>query len=441
MLLLLAGCMSLSPQPYSALRPPNSPGPLGAQDEQLTLRPRTAEPRRETVIPAPAFPESSPPESANELSRAGEPLPKLPKIEPESITVPARLELTVQAPERRPVGSQATYRVVVRNAGDQVAEKVAVRCLFDDALVFSGSDRKEVVRRIGELAPGESQEVALTLVTNEIGSHCCRFTAVSDESAGGVSSDEKRICISFVPRLLDIGLVGPTQRTEGSRAEFTLSIVNRSIRALNQLQIALTYDAALVAREATEGAAHEAGSLTWKLATLQPMEGVHFQVEFDCRTTAHRACVMAIVSGQDLTDEQTESCVEIVRIPGTLDLRISDSDDPLEVGKPGEYRLTLQNIGLQPAEKVQLELFPPDNIKLLSATVTQGETPVPLKLQTAGRKLVFDAIPELAPNAELVFTLRVEGTKPGLAELRASLTSSLSQIAISTAEPTLVVEP
>lgn len=444
MLLLLAGCMSLSPQQYSAWRMTDTPGPLGAQDEQVTLRPRVAEPGVGTNTPKRStspLPGATLPETESESRRSERTMPILPKIEPEGITVPTKVELTVEAPARRPVGGNATYRVTVRNSGDKPVEKIAVHCQFDGTLIFSGSDRKEVVRRIGELLPGESEEVALTLTTNEIGSHCCRFRARSEDSSVTIQSAEKEVCIEFVPRFLDINLVGPTQRTEGSRAEFTFSVVNRSIRALKNLRIGLTYDAALVAKEASQEVEHEAGSLTWKLDELRPMEGVHFQVEYLCRSTAHRACVTGTVTGKDLTDEQAESCLEIVRVPGTLDLRISDAQDPLEIGKPGEYVLTVQNIGLQPAEKVQLELFPPENVKVLSATVKQGETPVPLKLQPDGRKLVFDIVPQLAPNAELTYTIRVEGTKPGLAEMRATLTSSLTQTAVSTAEPTLIVEP
>jgi uncharacterized repeat protein (TIGR01451 family) len=441
MLVLFAGCMSLSTPQYSAWQMPASPGPLGAQTGRETLRPQSggAGTRVESRAPSSGRDSGLSSPSGGEVRPPATALPILPKIIPEDVTVPARLELNVAAPSRRSIGGNATYRVTVKNAGAQMIEKVSLRCVFDDALIFVGSDRNEVERRIGELAAGESKEVALSLTSNDFGSHCCRFRASTDD--GTVTSDEKQVCVEFVPRVLDVSLIGPTQRTEGSRAELTLSLVNRSIRALRGLRVHMTYDAALAAREATEGVEHEAGSLTWKIDELLPMEGVHFQVEFDCRTTAHRACVFAEVTGRDLADETAEACLEIVRVPGTLDLRISDTQDPLEIGSAGEYRITVRNIGLQPAEKVQLELFPPEGIKILSASVKEGENPLPLRLQSEGRKWTFDAVGQLGPNVELVYLVRVEGTRAGLAEMRASLTSSLTQIAVGTAEPTLVVEP
>ncbi len=164
-------------------------------------------------------------------------------------------------------------------------------------------------------------------------------------------------------------------------------------------------------------------------------------MEFECRTQAHRACIRVDVKGADVVAEHEEACLEVVPVPGTLDLRISDRDDPLETGRSGVYEVTVQNIGLQAARRVMLEAAIPENVKVRSVTVRVADRPLSLKYVSEPGKLIFDPVEQLAPNARLIYTFEVEALRAGPVEFRASLTSALSGTAVTVSEPTTIVDP
>jgi hypothetical protein len=365
----------------------------------------------------------------------------LPKITPDEVTVPQLVELSVRAPLRKPLGAPATFQIAIRNAGDRPQEDLIVRCRFDEELVFSGSDKREVVRRLERLEPGAACDMALTLSSVIVGSHCCWFTVARLEDSDEVELISKQVCVDYVVRQVDIEIVGPAQRTTGSRAEFNVSLSNSSARSVLDAEIVVSFDKALFPRELSTGAQQKPGLLIWRLGTLEPSEKVQLQMEFECRAQAHRACLTVEVKGANLAGDADETCLEIVPVPGTLDLRISDGNDPLEVGQTGTYQVTVENIGLQGARRVMLEVVASENLRIRSAIVRTAGTEVPLQHKLDGNKLVFDVMEQLDPGTHLVYTIEVEALRAGFAELRASLISALNSTPVITAEPTTIVEP
>lgn len=474
MLIVLAGCMTMSAPPPSAtalrpIEPPSVAAPLGAQEDHEVRRPApppktdAVPPRKQKAIPLPKIDPDEEPAPAPETDsdappprpivpptpgiefdhEAGGPrLESTPGIEPAEVTASEPLELKVSAPARRQLGGVATYHVVLHNAGDSPQEGLVVRCRFDDALKFlGGSSEREMLRRIERLAPGETKELALSLSSRAIGSHCCWFVLTRREAAADVEVVAHQVCVDFVTRHVEVDLLGPTQRTEGSRAEFNITLANRSSRAIDDVQATVAFDKALVLKEASAEAERKPGSLVWRLGRLEADETVQLQVEFECRTQAHRACLAVDVKSAGLPAEHEEACVEIIPVPGTLDLRIGDRNDPIVAGQTGAYDVTVQNIGLQPARRVVLTTVIPDSVKVRSVSVQSGAEELPLKHAADGNKLVFDAVDQIAPNAKVTYTFEVEALRAGPAEFRASLTSSLSSTPVTASEPTTIEEP
>ncbi|HEY2250063.1 MAG TPA: hypothetical protein VGH74_03340, partial [Planctomycetaceae bacterium] len=66
---------------------------------------------------------------------------------------------------------------------------------------------------------------------------------------------------------------------------------------------------------------------------------------------------------------------------------------------------------------------------------------MPLKYTIEGSRLVFDQVAQLEPAVRLTYVIEVEALRPGPAELRASLSSSLSSTPVTTMEPMTIVEP
>lgn len=476
--LFLAGCMSTSRPPLMTQRVPEDAAPLGAQLGTSVAAPSAAAPSatdRATPVPQkahvpstvgnsdqsapgtvaarkPAVPDSAPaiplptqsppwpafPSTDRSTPGNGGPGRILPRIDPDGITVPRNLELTVSAPPRKQVGTQATFRLTVRNTGDQPADEVTVHCAFDAPLEFPGSEEHEVKQKVGRLLPHESKEVALSLACDQAGAHCSRFSVRLDNEEQAVAV--QTACVEFVPRQLEIELRGPAQRSVGSRAEFNIQVANRSDDLLPNVQVVATFDAALVPREANSDAERTPGRVTWNLGRLQAHEGVQLQVEFECSTPAHRACVLVETVGPQAAGEQVESCLEIVPVPGILDVRVNDKNDPFVVGKTGTYEITVQNIGLQAARDLVLEVIPGDSLSVLSAEVKRQGEPLRLPYRTDEGRIVFDPIDELAPDAVLTFVVEAKALSAGHIELQALLRSPLSQTPVSVTEPSTILE-
>src|SRR4029077_20711972 len=112
-----------------------------------------------------------------------------------------------------------------------------------------------------------------------------------------------QVCVDFVTRHVEIEIVGPTQRTEGSRAEFNITLSNSSLKTIADARAIVSVDKALIPKEASAGAEQKSGSLTWRLGSLAPLEKVQLQLEFECRSQAHRACVSVEVKNGNLSGD------------------------------------------------------------------------------------------------------------------------------------------
>ncbi|HLQ46143.1 MAG TPA: hypothetical protein VK137_15485 [Planctomycetaceae bacterium] len=90
------------------------------------------------------------------------------------------LTLEINGPRQRSVGGAVTYELVVRNGSQQPIDHVVVNVDFDGELIFPGHIEKQVKKDLGNLLPGQSREMKLTLTSNKVGRHACRFEVTAD---------------------------------------------------------------------------------------------------------------------------------------------------------------------------------------------------------------------------------------------------------------------
>ncbi len=353
-----------------------------------------------------------------------------PRIIPQGVSVPATLVLAVNAPARKQVGSDAVFRLTIQNIGDKPADDVVVESEFDEALDFPGRREKKVRQSLGRIVAQESKEIVLTLVSDQVGKHCCRFTLFSK----GKEAVWKSVCVAFLPRQLDIEIVGPSRRTVGSRAEFTFKLINRTSGDLNDIRATVVHDGALTPREATADASKQARSLSWELGTIAAGNGVMLQVEFECGVAAEHATIQLRVSGHDVPDEQSEFWLTVGPIKGILDLQISDAKDPLSLGDVIEYVISTRNRGLQEARDIRLQAQLSANLRIVSAEVLKGDNQLNVDYQVSGHLLRFDSVASLGPDEVLRFTVLAKTLRSGEGTLRASLTHSASTVPVDVTE-------
>src|SRR5690606_25969829 len=120
------------------------------------------------------------------------------------------------------------------------------------------------------------------------------------------------------------------------------------------------------------------GTLSWKLGKLNPGEGVQLQAEFTCLQAEAHACLTALVTGPDLPEEQAETCLEILAAGGTLEMRLLDNADPIDVGDETGYVAIVQNRSGRAVRNVRLQVDVPPNFRVVSVEVKADDHPFKL---------------------------------------------------------------
>jgi hypothetical protein len=344
------------------------------------------------------------------------------------------IELLVEAPTQRPIGSGVTFDLTIKNTSDQAVRNVSVTCKFDDALTFPGSEKKSVTHKIPKIEPGDLKQSSLTLVSEDAGEYQCVFTV----QIGSKVVLEKTVAVQFVSRQLDWRLHGPAIRTVGSRAEFNIPLVNVSPTDLNRVVVRVELDSALTVREMTEGGKLDDRSVTWSIDKLSAQEGLLLQLEVECREPTTQACLMATVSGEDLPADDTEANLTVKPLAGVLDVRVQDVNDPIETGEDAELLVTVVNQGLQPATDVALKCVWPGGFDFRKATARSRGRSLPVKASIENGYMTLTPIPRLDPDQRLEFRLVLTARNAGEHQLTVEVTDADHPTPVEVAEPIMV---
>ncbi|MEX0715037.1 MAG: hypothetical protein WD066_00540 [Planctomycetaceae bacterium] len=453
-LALGSGCTGTN---VTAFRVPNVTDPPYLAPERQALRPVTpANPRIDLGAPASGVPGLAPP--SGELPELivpdlepfpfddsnSTPLPASPAPIPGAtgpqlplgpiLPTAAAIDVEITAPEAIQAGSGATYRLTIRNTSAEPLADVVLSAEFDDALVFPGREEKAAEQTLGTLAAGERKDISLTLVAGIAGRHCARFSV----SIGRREAVWKSVCTEFLPRRFELELHGPAERTIGSRAEFTVVVVNATDEPLADVRVTLNAPPTFRERAASASVVRQGDALAWSLGDLKPRERIEIQAEYECREAAQDACVTVAVTGGNIPEERRERCLQVVAVRGILDLRVHDTADPLAVGDETEFVATVHNRGLQAARDVRLDVEIPPNFELVSTEVREDDRLLVMRHQTAGRRIEFDGLPALASERTLIYRIRARALAAGPSEFRARLAQGAGEAPVEFSEPVLV---
>src|SRR5690606_24303038 len=89
------------------------------------------------------------------------------------------IHLEMSGPEAVIAGEDVTYRITIRNTGDQTLNGLALRDDFDPGLSHA-SGPSPVQRQLGSLAIGEVRQIDLTFHTEQPGRFGHRLTVTAD---------------------------------------------------------------------------------------------------------------------------------------------------------------------------------------------------------------------------------------------------------------------
>lgn len=323
-----------------------------------------------------------------------------------------KLVLKVQAPERVMIGDPATMVLTVHNPGDGPAEQVKIQAELPEGLVNAMG--RKVEYDIGNLAPGESRSVQLICSTQAGGEQKCNVVAFADD--GGLKAQEQMQVNVLMPRL-ELEASGPKVRYLERKATYVFKVANTGDAAANNVYIRDALPEGFKFSQATDGGSYDfpTRTVSWFLGELAPGQAREVRLEVIAASIGdhHQK-----VSVQAARGQKVESDVP-TRVEGLseLALKISDLEDPVEVGADVTYQVRIQNNGSKTETNLKLVCTVPEKMQFKGA---QGS----VNPHEVGKEIVFEPIAALEPHAEAVFKVTLKSLVPGDFRFKAQITGS-----------------
>lgn len=325
------------------------------------------------------------------------------------------VQLEIRSPSRSGIGAETTFELSLRNGSNAALEDVSVESEFDAAFRFPGSNRTRVRQKLGRLAAGEERSIALTLIGEKPGTHCCRFVVASR----GAEVVWKSVCVDVSAAEAGLKLIGPKLRYVGDRAEFTAKIENTSTEKWAQVRATCLHPASLVPREASTGVKQSEGTLTWNLGDLEPGEGIQLQMEFECMSAVREAPVEVRLAAEGGGEERCGEVLQVDNPDSPLRVRVSDTEDLLSTGEETEYLVEFENRGRVPIRLEQLSVTVPELLRVVSADIRpkSGSPPPSTEVRLVRNQIQMVQGDQVPARTTHVLHIRVKCEQPGDGEL------------------------
>ena len=163
---------------------------------------------------------------------------------------PAKLELTVQAPQTALVGGNLQAVAVIRNTGQSPANNVVLTDEFDLGLIFPSKPASNKIENsgIGSIPPGETRTVPINFQVTKAGS-LCQTVAVTWDGGNPVS---QRVCVSATDPApqrnasFKLVIVTPKSGIQGQSASVDIIVTNTGEVPLTNVRITEKYPLAVM---------------------------------------------------------------------------------------------------------------------------------------------------------------------------------------------------
>lgn len=390
--------------------------------------------------------------------------------EVETVVERPALALEMRGPDRAQVGDRVTYEVTVRNTSGRDLSEVVVTDTYDPGLEQTEGAPSPIRRRLGPLAADQQRSFAVSFFVRQPGTLCHTLEATAPDGF----TVRSRACLEAtapqqVPQpALDVEMSGPAEAQVGRFALYEARITNTGNLPLNGLQIAMSYDASLTARQASGGYRVQDGQFVWTIDRLDPGRSQIRQLNCLCVAPAEAAeCRVEVTAVVEQLADRDAVRTRILpaaapapspyvdpganapapnippdearpAAPGSLQISIADSPDPLAVGGTTAYLVTLSNERDQIDENIRLTIRIPEGMELVGA---QG----PVGVQASGdggRTLDMTPISTLRARERLrPFRIEVRARQAGEFTFTAEATSTLSPQPVRQTETTTVAGP
>jgi len=367
-----------------------------------------------------------------------------------------QLEVTIEGPTEAVVGSDPQFEIRVANRGNTPLTGILVNDRFDAGLKHDQAGQA-IEHDMIDLQPGGEETLNVTLRVVQPGQWCQNVTVTA---AGGNRATAKH-CLTAtaeagtespsaaqppaqspsddrVPHTVSAGALSmvtsmATVKRVGDKAMLDIELTNTSDQAVNDLEIATTFETSVEPAQATEG--HEwrgSNTLYWKVPSLGPGKSLKRNIEFRCLRDAPRSCVRVMTSAPGAEALNDQACMRIgsaaapaeaqptrpQAAAAPLTVKVAETSDPVKVGEKTTYQVLISNPGQQSVFDVVLHVTFSGELQF------EGSEGPPVQGAVTAGTIRYNPIREIrAGENPLNFEFHMKALKAGNARFHVDVTS------------------
>ncbi len=311
-----------------------------------------------------------------------------------------QLALRLSASDKVMVGSEQRVKIELHNPGSGDATGVILLENVPEKLRHAAGPALEF--EVGTLRAGETRKMELILTAEKAGPVVNRIIARGD----GDLEVEQEIKFEVIAPSLEIGVEGPGRRYLNKPATYTVHISNPGTATAKDIELTTKLPKGMRFVRANNLGEYDSAThaVYWSLAKLG--KGAVGAVKLTTLPTIagdHELTIEGKAS-QGLEDQTIQHI--LVEGIAAVTFKVTDLEDPIEVGGETTYEINVINKGSKAATDVQVTATLPPGMSVVSA---EGKTAYAIQSQT----VVFEPLESLAPKTDTTFRVTAQGVQPG----------------------------
>lgn len=341
---------------------------------------------------------------------APQPQPQTPRQAASTSANAPKIKFIVESPRKAAVGMPVDFNFKIKNVGTVPATGVTIRDVLPAALKHSEGDDLEFT--IGQIPPGKTQDVKLTLTAAVAGPTVNRVVVTAD----GNVSEEADVQLEVVGPKLSVSRSGTRKLFPDKIGRYTNTVTNPGGHQISGATLVEAVPAGMEFVEADNGGRYDPvkRTVTWMIKQLNPGESQTVKVAL--RSTA-RGAQISVVRAYDNSGAsgETVGTTHVAGVPA-LKIEIGELTELVEVGELVKVPIRVQNRGSDVANNVRTRVAVPAGMQFVSA-----RGPVEHRVAAAAgahgsagaSEVQFAPIGKIDAKADAVYELTFKARVPG----------------------------
>ncbi|MEX0643445.1 MAG: hypothetical protein WD468_12125 [Pirellulales bacterium] len=311
-----------------------------------------------------------------------------------------QLALRLTAPNQVMIGGEQRVKIELRNPGTGDATGVMLFENVPEKVKHAAGPTLEF--EIGTLRAGETRELELLLKAEKAG----KVVNVLSARAEGNLQVQQQVEFEVIAPALSVEVNGPERRYLERPATYEVIVANPGTAVAHDVHLVTKLPKGMRFVRANNMGEYDAAThaVYWSLAELP--EGERGSVELVAMPieTGPQTLEVEGHAQQGLSDQKQQQI--IVEGLEAIMFEVRDLEDPIEVGGETGYEIRVVNQGTKAATNVKVSVNLPPGMQVISA---EGET----RHAAQGTNIVFEPLAQLAPKADTVYRVKVQGMQAG----------------------------